>query len=593
MRHKVFKTICWSGWLALSVMLTGRASEPVANFMMLDQWGNAHELRRQAGRAVVLFFTANGCPVVRQNLPKLKAIDDKYNARGVALWLVNSSAADDRSSIIRESYEMGAPLLPVLKDDTQGVARHLKAYRTGEIVVIRTEDWTVAYRGAIDDQFVEGAGKPEATENYLVDVLEALIDGKELPWTKTVARGCLIPFEATAGRNDEPVSYVREVAPILATHCVGCHSAGNIGSWSMSSHRRVRGMASMMEEVVLAKRMPPWDADPEVGHFINDSSLSLEEARTLLLWVEQGAKQDYGEANDPLTEIEVPVVAEWPMGKPDIILKLPKPERIPATGVLDYRHVEVHANNEEAAWVRAVWVKPGNRRVVHHVIARLKEWGLKDHLGMPEMYVGWAPGTTQGPFPDGTGKYLPAKARFDLELHYTTCGSEQTDETEVGIYLMPEIPPARYESVPVVKSDFVIQPLSSETWVSASYAFPRGATLHSVTPHMHLRGKAMAFELWFPDGRRRTICSVPRYDFNWQQTYALKKPVRIPAGTWAVLKGSFDNSPQNPANPNPNKRVGWGEQSWDEMFLGWYNVAWDPEEPTASQPTTGAVGAQP
>jgi hypothetical protein len=293
--------------------------------------------------------------------------------------------------------------------------------------------------------------------------------------------------------------------------------------------------------------------------------------------VEQGAAWDETDGADPLRAMKHLDVVEWPLGQPDIILRLPKPEIIPANGVLDYRHIEVLANNEDSAYVGAIYVKPGNRRVVHHVIARLKSDGFRDHLGQEEMYVGWAPGTTQEWYPEGTGKYLPPHARFDLELHYTPCGSEQTDETEVGLYLLKDKPKVRFENVPIVNSQFEILPQDPDSQALATYAFDRSATLHSVTPHMHLRGKWMQFELLFPDGSRKRVCSVPRYDFNWQQTYVLEKPIHIPAGTWGLLRGGFDNSPQNPSNPNPNISVGWGEQSWDEMFLGWFNVAWEDE----------------
>jgi hypothetical protein len=239
--------------------------------------------------------------------------------------------------------------------------------------------------------------------------------------------------------------------------------------------------------------------------------------------------------------------------------------------------VEVVATNAEAGWVGATWVRPGNRKVLHHVIARVKEGGVKDHTGNNEMYVGWAPGTTQGWMPEQTGKFLPKNARFDFELHYTTCGTEETDNTEIGLYLLKQKPVSRFESVPVFNTEFKIPPRAGDVEVNGMYCFTKSAVLHSLTPHMHLRGRWMKFELLTPDGERKVLCSVPRYDFNWQQTYSLLQPLRIPAGSWVLLTGGFDNSVQNPANPDPNKEIHWGEQSWDEMFLGWYNVAWDPE----------------
>lgn len=548
-------------------------AEPVLNFALLDHRGRMHELRRMDGQAVVLFFTANECPVARQSAAKLLALNEQFAAKGVRFFLVNASQGDDRKSINREAHELGIWQLPTLKDDTQGVARHLGVKRTGEVIALSTKDWSVFYRGAIDDQLVEGAQKPQPTERYLEAALNEFLGGQPVKVAKTVARGCVIHFDGGDGPDAAPVSYAKDVAPILQAKCVSCHSPGNIGSWAMTGFKKVKGMASMIEEVLLTRRMPPWDADPHQGKFANDASLTVAEAQTLLRWVHQGAPR--GEGADLLEALKVPVQPDWPLGAPDLVLRLPAPQQIPATGVLDYRHIEVVATNVNEAWVRAVYVRPGNRKVLHHIIARLKEGGEKDHLGQDEMFVGWAPGSTQEWFPEKAGKRLPPQAKFDLELHYTTCGSPQTDETELGLYFHREPVTRRFESVPVVNSQFEIRPGDPNSTAQAMYCFTQPATLHGVTPHMHLRGKWMKFELLFPDGRRETVASIPRYDFNWQFTYDLAKPRPIPAGTWVLLTGGFDNSPQNPANPDPKKTVHWGEQSWDEMFLGWYNVTWD------------------
>lgn len=547
-----------------------------------------HELRRMPNDVVVLFFTANECPVARQSAAKLRDLQERWASRGVGVYLVNANSADDRKSINKETRELGIWHLPTLKDDTQGVARHLGVKRTGETIAINPKNGSVIYRGAIDDQLAEGASKPAATEHYLDSALENFLAGRPVQPAQTAARGCVIHFEGGTGPDSAPVHYAREVAPILQAKCVSCHSPGNIGQWAMSSHRKVQGMAGMIEEVLLTHRMPPWDADPHVGKFANDASLSIAETQTLLRWVHQGAPR--GEGADPLESLQIPVHPDWPLGPPDIVLKFAEPQQIPANGVLDYRHIEVRAGNSNAAWVRAVYVKPGNRKVVHHIIGRVKEGGQRDHLGQNELFVGWAPGATQGPFPEGSGKFLPANARFDLELHYTTCGSTQTDASEIGLYLLKERPKRRFESVPVVNFQFEIAPGDPNSQVQAFHCFTQDALLHSITPHMHLRGRWMKFDVLRPDGRRETVASIPRYDFNWQHSYQLPKPQQLRAGTWVQLSGGFDNSSRNPANPDPKKAVHWGEQSWDEMFLGWYNVTWDlPPETQSSSPSTGGA----
>lgn len=562
--------------------------DEVSNFALLDQRGRMQELHRLPGEVVVLFFTANECPVARQCAPKLRELQTRWGSKGVGVYLVNASPADDRRSITKEAYELGIWHLPILKDETQGVARHLGVKRTGETIVIRTRDWSVIYRGAIDDQWVEGAAKPAPTERYLDSALESFFAQRPIATPRTTAHGCVIHFEGGNGPDSTPVDYVKEVVPLLTAKCVSCHSPGNVGPWAMTSYRKVKGMASMIEEVLLTHRMPPWDADPHLGKFSNDSSLTVAEAQTLLRWVNQGAPR--GEGADPLESLHVPVPPEWPLGTPDIVLKLPATQKIPATGVLDYRHIKVYAGNSNAGWVGATYVKPGNRKVVHHIIGRIKEGGQKDHLGENEMFVGWAPGSTQAPFPKGAGKFLPKNAKFDLEIHYTTCGSEQTDDSEIGLYLLKERPTHRYESVPVVNYQFELPPGDAAKDIEGFHCFPKDAVLHAVTPHMHLRGRWMKFDILRPDGHRETVASIPRYDFNWQHSYVLAQPTPIKAGTWVQLTGGFDNSARNPANPDPQKTVHWGEQSWDEMFLGWYQVTWalPPETPGA-----GGTGGAP
>src|SRR5438552_12236903 len=269
----------------------------VLNFALIDHHGRLYELRRLGGKAVVLFFTANDCPVARQSASKIKALRDKFAERGVSVFMVNSSLADDRESITQETVQLRTWHVPVLKDDTQGVARHLGVKRTGETIAINTSDWSVFYRGAIDDQMVEGAQKPKPTERYVENALNDFLDGKAIRMAKTVARGCIIHFEGE-GPAVAPVSYAREVAPILQRRCVHCHSPGNIGSGAMTSFQKVKGRASTIEEVLLARRMPPWDAVPHVGKFSNDASLSVSDPQTLLRWIQQRPPRRQGD--DPL-----------------------------------------------------------------------------------------------------------------------------------------------------------------------------------------------------------------------------------------------------------------------------------------------------
>src|SRR5204863_8959445 len=273
----------------------------------------------------------------------------------------------------------------------------------------------------------------------------------------------------------------------LASKCVECHREGNIGSWAMTDHAKVKSMPAMIEEVILTRRMPPWDADSHIGKFENNGALQVAEAQTLLRWIQQGAPR--GDGADLLTTTTVKPTEDWPLGKPDIILRLPKPEQIPATGGLEYRHIEVLAGNMEDAWVGGSWVKPGNKAVVHHVIAWLKGDGEeKRDINERQDLAGYAPGSTQGWAPNGTGKFLPKNARFDIEMHYTPSGVATTDQTEVGLYLIPGNPKP-LKTVWIYEPEVKILPGDSDAQHHALYGFKQDATLYSLMPHMHLRGR--------------------------------------------------------------------------------------------------------
>jgi peroxiredoxin len=540
--------------LFLLVSLTAALAElqEIPNFSLLDYRGKYHELRRADGRAVVLFFTANGCPHARQSVPKLRAARSKFASQGVVFWMVNSNPQDDRKSIAEEVEKFRIGSIPILKDDVQALARLLKVQSTCETFAIDTAGMKIFYRGALDEQ--------------LPNALTAFLAGKTVEVAPNAVKGSPIKCE-----KSEPISYATQVVPILQAKCVSCHSPGNIGPWSMASYKKVKGMSAMIQETILAKQMPPWHADPLHGTFSNNRSLSAEETRTLLAWIEQGAPQ--GEGLDPLTN-SVPPLREWAPGKPDLIVSLPGTQEIPAAGVLDYRYVDSGFAMAEDAWVRAAVVRPGNRKVVHHVIVRIKyPSGAK---GAPEeevFFTSWAPGNTTPEFPRETGKFIPKGATFNFELHYNTTGKPETDQSELGLYLLKDTPRMVLETRTTETRDLNIPPGEADTRSFCVYHFKRDTLLFDLVPHMHLRGSWFKYEVLFPDGKRETLLSVPRYDFNWQTEYRLAEPRKVPAGTWILCSGAHDNSKQNPYNPDATRRVKYGLQSYEEMFMGFMNVA--------------------
>jgi len=546
-------------------------AQEVINFSLLDYQGRHHELRRTDAKAVVLFIGGNGCPIVRQSINKLRSLRGKFGKEGVVFWMLNANSQDDRESVAEEARSFNIGSIPVLMDEHQFVARSLGLTRTAEAIAISTKDWTVFYRGAIDDQLTEGAKKPEATGKFLETAIAEFLAGQPVTLAKTPVKGCLIKFENAAKSDDAPVSYAKDIAPLLQQKCVGCHSPGNIGPFAMSSHKKVKGWSEMIREVVLARRMPPWHADPHYGKFSNDRSLTPDETGRLLRWIEQDCPR--GDGEDPLARPLSPPEA-WPLGKPDFIASLPRPQTVPANGVLQYRYVDSPFEMPQDAWLRASVIRADNRKVVHHVIVRVKyPEGAK---GKPEeemFFAGWAPGYKTPEYPPGTGKFLPKGARFNFELHYTTNGREETDQSEIGFYLAKETPKMMLETRTAENFDFNIPPGEPDARTHSLYSFRRDTIIYELVPHMHLRGSWFKYEALYPNGKRETLLSVPNYDFNWQTEYRFTQPKRVPAGTWLFCTGGFDNSAKNPHNPDPTKRVKHGLQSFDEMFSGFMSVA--------------------
>jgi peroxiredoxin len=545
------------------------AVEETPDFALLDARGKEYRLRRTNAKVVVVFFTQNGCPVAEQSIEKLKALQKRYDPSGVRFWLVNSNPADDRKALQQQVQRFNLTMLPMLQDETQGVAALLGAKRTATAVAIETKNWSVIYRGAIDDQMVEGAQKPQPTANYLADALDMHISGKKGEIASAPARGCIISIDK------EPISYAKQVAPILESKCFNCHSEGNIGPFAMTNYARVKAMSDMIQEVVLARRMPPWQPDRHHGKFTSDAALSVDETRLLLRWLESGAPR--GEGPDPLETAKV-AHTEWPLGEPDAQVALPKVEEIPATGILDYRHIKVQVPFTEDVWVKGVVARPDNKRVVHHIIVRVREPGQRDDNPDDAFLIGWAPGSPDMFFPENTGKRIKKGSTLDFEMHYTVSGKPEKDQSKIALYFHKEKPALVLKTHAAYNFEFEIPPHDPDSNAHATYVFKNDSTLYDLSPHMHLRGSWFKFEALYPNGKKETLLNVPHYDFAWQHNYRLKEPKRMPAGTWILCSGGFNNSSMNPHNPDPSSHIHWGEQSFDEMFIGFMSVAELPRE---------------
>ncbi len=560
-----------------------RAGVAVDNFALLDHLGGFHELRAHADRrAVVLFVHGNGCPIARHALPVLSALRDELERRGVVFLLLNANLQDDRESVASEAREWGVDL-PILLDETQLVAESLGIARTAEAILIDPRTWRIAYRGPVDDRLHYQAQRP-ARATYLRDAILALLDGRKIAEPVRDAPGCLILMPEADPSAHASISYSETIAPLLVRRCRGCHRSGGVAPWAMTSHAMVRGWSPMMREMIRTRRMPPWHADPAVARFSNDVSLDVEEVRTLVHWIEAGAPR--GAGPDPLAERPLSEPPFWALGEPDTVVDAP-PQTIPATGVVPYRHETVALPVEGDLWIRGVDLRPSNARVMHHGLAWIdypRGHRAPDVQGprfTRGMFAAYVPGREVKPFPERTGYFVPAGSKIRFQLHYTTTGRPETDAPRLGLYVSNEPLAHELKTGAAASFDFEIPPGAHEHEEEAEVELDRDILLYRLSPHMHYRGKRMAIDARYPDGRLEPLLSVPRYDFNWQRQYVLDPPLELPAGTRLHVRAAFDNSEHNPANPDPGATVRYGEQSFEEMLFGYFLYR-DLETPFAS-----------
>ncbi len=518
-------------------------------------------------KVVVVVFTGTECPVSNFYLPSLKDLHDKFSPQGVQFLAVNSNPQDSLGEVARHAKQSGLPF-PVLKDADQEVARLLAAERTPEAVVLDAGR-AVCYRGRIDDQFGVGYRRPKPNRRDLAEALEETLAGKPVSTPRTAVSGCLIA-RTKANRPAGNVTYANQVARLLQKNCQECHRPGEIAPFALLNYDQAKGWADMIQEVVREGRMPPWYADPRYSKFANDRRLSKEEKETLLAWVDRGCpKGDEKDLPPPKAWHD-----GWWIGKPDAVITMKDEFTVPAdagkTGV-PYKYFTVATNFTEDKWVQAAEARPGNRAVVHHIIATVSAPGEKPkRRGDRGNYlVGVAPGEEPLVMPPGMGKKIPKGATITFQMHYTPNGVEQKDRSSLGLIFCKEPPKQLVRTAAIATTELAIPPGDANHKVGSSAKYDKDIVILSFMPHMHLRGKDFEYRVEYPDGRSEVVLSVPHYDFAWQMRYVLAEPLRLPAGSKVICTAHFDNSKDNPNNPDPTVKVGWGPQTWDEMMIGW------------------------
>jgi len=376
------------------------------------------------------------------------------------------------------------------------------------------------------------------------------------------------------------VTFTKDVAPIFYKNCTGCHRPGEIAPMSLLTYNDARPWAKSIREKVANRDMPPWHADPKYGEWRNDRRISQDAINTILAWVNNGAKEGDPKDLPPMPEY----TPGWRIGKPDQTFSAPE-QAVPADGVVDYQYLSVPTNFKEDRWITAAEIRSSAHAVVHHVIVFVQEPGATSRL-QGKLLVGFAPGEDPAVFRAGFGRKIPAGSNLLFQVHYTPNGTATKDVTTVGLIYAKSPVEHTVVTRPVLQTAFEIPAGHPNYEVRSSFTFNEAAQLYSFMPHMHLRGKDFEYKAVFPDGTSKILLSVPRYDFSWQTYYVLKEPIAVPKGTRIECVAHFDNSTNNRYNPDPTKAVRWGDQTWEEMMIGWTSFVYDSPPPATKATET-------
>ncbi len=544
-------------------------------------------------RALVVAFLGTECPLATLYAPRLVQLADRFADRGVAFIGINSNQQDSLSELAQYA-KVHEIKFPLLKDVGNVVADSFGAQRTPEVFLL-DHNRVVRYRGRIDDQYLVGRQRKQPTREDLAQALEDMLAGRAVAQAQTEAPGCRIGrvHQPTA---DAPITYTKHVAPLLNRHCVECHRGGEIAPFALTNYADAAAWAETIVEVVEDNRMPPWHASPEYGHFSNDRRLSDDEKTLLAAWVRAGTPQ--GDVKDLPAP---PQFADgWRLPRVDQEIYMSDTAfEVPAEGTVNYKYYVVDPGFKEDKWVQGAQCRPGNRGVVHHIILffRPPRGGNRSDDDIERGFLtATAPGAHPLLLEDRMAKLVPAGSKFVFQMHYTPNGSPQKDRSSVGLMFAEAGTVRKTVNTMAVETHMIfIPPKVSDYQLETSHTFRRDALVLSLFPHMHVRGKSFRYEAQYPDGTKEILLDVPCYDFAWQQTYALAEPKLLPKGTKLRCIAHYDNSPENVANPNPNRIVHWGEQTWDEMLMGFLDFT-EPDNSARQQvgkPVSGEVSLKP
>ena len=534
------------------------ALDRVGDFALLDYAGEFHQLSRYRHRQglVVMAYDEN-CAAMTNHVNEYQSLANEFTKQGLEFVFLDSL------DLGRDAFANSNLNLPVLEDVGQLVSESLGIQNAGDVRVLNPERLSIYYRGSVSNQ--------------LRETLQGVLNGSVSDTVSTAIESCSITYPVKEIHSQTPPNYVTDIAPIVIENCAGCHRQGGVGPFALDSYIMLLGWSPMIREVILNKRMPPMQVDPYIGHSDDARYLDAEEMQTLVHWIDVGAPQGDGAA-DPLEElannIDLEAREEWYLGEPDFIVT-GQSNDVPPTGVLDYVYENVDLPFDEDKWIRAIQYRAGDPSVLHHLMTFVTEpeedfWGPeRNDLSVSRRFVaGYAPGKSNVfEFTEGTGVFIPQGHGLSMQFHYVTNGQRTTDVTQIGLYFSEE-EGLQEQLVQAVSSRFTLPPNAFNHEMHAEHVFDEEVVITGVRARMNYRGKKMKFAIEETNGELREIFSVPAYNYGWQPHYILGQPEVLPAGTKVHVIGAFDNSISNPTNPDPEKELTFGLNSWDAMFTG-------------------------
>lgn len=599
----------------LTVSLSSSAgAEPstVKNFSIENSAGKEWKLHDQKAKAIVVVFLTTECPMCNEYLPTLAELSKAYSEKGVSVIGIvpDTDITADQLSIHAKEYKIP---FPMFRDPERVSVGALAPKVTPEAVVLDNK-FVVRYRGRIDDKYAARLkARSAVTRSDLASAIDEILAGKPVSAPETKAFGC--PIASTETKKpfkDNSVTFHKDIVPMLQKHCQSCHRNGQAGPFELTSYKSTAKWAELCLEEVKAKRMPPWKP-AENSLLAGERSLPREAANLLEKWVAQGMPEGDGKDAPPPIKFN----DNWMLGEPDLILEPSGEMTIGATGP-DRFQVQVFPTNlTEDKFIVAMEMRPGNPRVVHHTVNFIDTLGTARKLqaaaeakqnpddadrgpGYPvklgvgflpspaNMLGGWAPGMLPKKLPDGVGQRLPKGADICVQFHYHRTGKQETDRTRIGLYFAKKPVTHSFYMLPPAGMFWKIPAGAKDFKVDSSWILDDDVTVYRLVPHMHLIGKDIELLMTPPEGKESSLIRIPEWDYNWQEQYELKEPLKLSKGTILRVKATYDNSSDNPLNPSsPPKTVMLGEQTTSEMCFVFVGIASTRVLPPFLFPTRG------